>query len=212
MVSMATKRRADYYQQAETLAKKVKTLENLEKLMKLESRAIVRGLKDKQMRIDEYERSLIDKTIISALAGVYLGSEKANPTQKMEKSWPTVVGDMLPPLSEFLEETKSSIDNGKILIGDATEEFSEVTSWIGLLGRVIRYVANPAYSFFNLGDYYVRQEQGYTQMRRIPQADARVCADCQEFGDLGWQPLGSLPMPGRECMCYDNCRCRIEYR
>lgn len=212
LIGMATKRRGDYFTQAEALRKKVNSQTELEERMTEESKVLVKGLRDKQMRWDEYERSLLDKTLISALAAVNLGAEDINPRGKMERAWPTIVGEMLPPLQEFLVETKNALDNGGILLGDKTQDFSEVKSWPGLLVRVVRYLANPSYSFFNLGQYYVRQDQGYREMMRVPKLDSRTCPDCEMFGWLGWQPLGTLPMPGKECQCYDRCRCSIEYR
>jgi len=212
-IGMVTKRRPDYYGQAETLAKKTGSQEALEERMTKESKALVKGLRDKQLKWSEYERSLMDKTLVSALAAVFLGAGDSNPRAKMEKAWPTIVGDMMPPLVKFLDETKASIDNGTILIGDQTEDFREgVGSWLGLVARVVRYIANPSYSFFDLGKYYVREEQGYKEMRRIDRHDSRVCPDCRGYAEQDWQPLGTLPMPGRECQCYDRCRCRVEYR
>jgi hypothetical protein len=228
-VGMATKRRGDYFQQAETLAKKVKDREDLENRMKQDSRAVVKGLRDKQIRLEEYERTLLDKTLISALAAVYLGSEGKKPYEKMEKAWPVIVGDMLTPLVAFLKETEARLEDGTLKIGDQTVDFADGDpeeiatdelqekygvgqTWLGVLSRVIRYLANPAYSFFDLGRYYVREEQGFKEMRRVPKLDKRTCPDCINFGSLGWQPLGTLPMPGRECQCYDHCRCSIEYR
>ena len=212
-VGMVTKRRPDYYGQAETLAKKTGSQEALEERMTKESKTLVKGLRDKQLKWGEYERSLMDKTLVSALAAVYLGAGDSNPKAKMEKAWPVIVGDMMPPLVKFLDETKKSLDNGTILLGSQTEDFREgVGSWLGLVGRVIRYIANPSYSFFDLGRLYVREEQGYKEMRRVDRHDSKVCPDCRNYAGQGWQPIGTLPMPGRECQCYDYCRCRVEYR
>ena len=210
---MVTKRRPDYYGQAETLAKKTGSQEALEERMTKESKTLVKGLRDKQLKWSEYERSLMDKTLVSALAAVYLGAGGSSPKAKMEKAWPVIVGDMMPPLVKFLNETKKSLDNGTILLGSQTEDFREgVGSWLGLVSRVIRYIANPSYSFFDLGRFYVREEQGYKEMRRIDRHDSKVCPDCRNYAGQGWQPIGTLPMPGRDCQCYDHCRCRVEYR
>jgi hypothetical protein len=65
---MATKRRSDYFKQAKTLARKYKEQPNLEERMKAESLGLVKGLRDKLMRWDEYERTMLDKTLTSALA------------------------------------------------------------------------------------------------------------------------------------------------
>ena len=237
-VGLATKRRQDYFSQAKALAKKYKTQESLEDMMAKDAKVIVKGLRDKQMRWDEYERTLLDKTLISALAAVYLGAGDSKPDDKMEKAWPTIVGDMLLPLVKFLSETQEYIDDGTLRLGDKTMDFVDYDfdnelletnpaeqgaieaakmvavgrTWTSLLGRVIRYIANPTYSFFNLGSYMKHQEQGYKEMRRIGLQDKKTCQDCTHYHGLGWQPMGTLPMPGRGCQCFDHCRCSIEYR
>lgn len=213
LVGMVTKRRGDYFSQATSLAKKYKTQEKLEEVMAGEAKILVNALRLKQIKWSEYERSLIDKTLTSALAGVYMGSRKANPAKKLDKAWPIIVGNMLPPLKEFLDETKLAIDSQSLLVGNDSEEFREgIRSWLGLVSRVVRYIANPSYSFFQLGEYFTREEQGFKQMKRIAQKDQRVCIDCSKYEKQGWQPLGSLPMPGQECRCYDRCRCSVIYR
>ena len=253
-VGQATKRREDYFSQAKALAKKYKTQESLENMMAKDAKVIVKGLRDKQMRWDEYERTLLDKTLISALAAVYLGAGNSKPDDKMEKAWPTIIGDMLPPLVKFLSETKMRIDDGILRLGDKTMDFADYDdddddfegvipgaddlandellgtnpaeqkaikaakkagmgrTWIGMVARVIRYIANPTYSFFNLGSYMQHQEQGYKEMRRVGVQDKKTCKDCTRYHEAGWQPIGSLPMPGKGCTCFDNCRCSIEYR
>jgi hypothetical protein len=249
MVGMATKRRQDYFSQAKTLARKYKEQPRLEERMKAESLGLVRGLRDKQMRWEEYERTLLDKTLISALASVILGIKNEQTDQRLQKAWPIIVGDMLPPLTKFLAETKEYIDSGVLRLGDQTHDFSdsdllgvipgavaldsstleeenpveegiaEATqgraqgkSWLSLVGRVIRYLANPTFSFFKLGEYLVAQDQGFREMRRVSKHDKKVCKDCNHYDSLGWQPFGTLPMPGKGCTCYDRCRCYIEYR
>lgn len=256
MVGLATRQRETYFKQAEALARKYPSLDKLEKRMEAEGRVIVKGLRDRQMKFDEYERALIDKTLTSALTAVYLGAGDSQPKDKMEKAWSSIVGGMLPPLNEFLKQTKDYIDDGTLKYGDDSVDFADSgddddlfgalsvnpkydpeypqewldtspaeqaaietakkkavgATWPALLGRVLRYVASPAYSFFNLGVFMKRQQTGYKEMRRIAKHDARVCPDCKSYDAAGWQPLGSLPMPGRGCRCWDRCRCRIEYR
>jgi len=145
---------------------------------------------------------------------------------------------MLPPLVKFLSETETYINDGTLRLGDKTMDFADYDfdgdvletnpaeqgaieaakkeavgrTWRSLLGRVVRYIANPTYSFFNLGQFMTRQDQGYKEMRRVGPQDRRTCKDCTHYHEAGWQPIGSLPMPGRGCTCFDNCRCSIEYR
>lgn len=226
-IGQVTKRRGDFFSQAERLAKKYPDQLALEEHMLADSLILVKGLRDKQLRFEEYERSLMEKTLISALAAVYLGAGKAKPKDKMEKAWPTIVGEMMPPLVQFLTETQTYLDNGVLLQGDKTLDFDELTdkaeleaeegraqgkTWPGLLSRVSRYLSTMAHSFFSLGSFFVRQEQGSSEMRRVAKKDKKCCIDCETFNAAGWQPIGSLPMPGRECRCFDRCRCFIEYR
>ena len=252
MVGLATRQRETYFKQAERLAKQFPDLSKLEQRMEAESRVIVKGLRDQQMKYDEYERALVDKTLTSALAAVYLGAADNRPKDKMEKTWPSLVGGMLPPLNVFLKETKDYIDQGILKYHDDSIDFSssdlnqvlgvneefdpeypnewgdelpseqadvETTqrsaigkTWPSLFGRVTRYTSTPAYSFFSLGVFMDHQEKGYKEMRRSCRRDARTCPDCNSYDAAGWQPIGSLPMPGRGCRCWDRCRCHIDYR
>ena len=132
MVGMATKRRSDYYSQAKTLARKYKEQPTLEKKMEGESAALVKGLRDKLIRWEEYERTMLDKTLTSALASIIIGAKNDKADQKMEKAWPIIVGDMLPPLTKFLAETKEYIDSGVLRLGDQTLDFADYD----LLGAV----------------------------------------------------------------------------
>lgn len=125
MVGMATKRRSDYYEQAKTLARKYPSQPALEKRMTEESVAIVKGLRDKLMRWEEYERSVLDKTLVSALASVIIGVKNEKVNESLESTWPIIIGDMLPPLTQFLAETKTYIDNGTLKLGDQTQDFAD---------------------------------------------------------------------------------------
>ena len=124
-VGLATKRRGDYISQAKTLARKYKEQPILEERMMAESKMLVKGLRDKLMRWEEYERTLLDKTLTSALAACILGTKNDNTNQKLEKCWPIIVGDMLPPLTKFLAETKEYIDTGVLRLGDQTLDFAD---------------------------------------------------------------------------------------
>ena len=249
LVGLVTKRRSDYISQAKDLAKKYKNQATLEDQMVKQAKLLVAGFRDKLMRWEEYERTLIDKTLTSALAAVILGVGEDKTDKKIEKAWPIIVGDMLPPLTKFLAETKEYIDNGTLRLGDQTLDFRDYNlrgvvpgaidldadeiqginpaeegtleavqrkaqgrSWPSLLGRVIQYIANPTFSFFGLGEYMKMEDLGYKEMRRLAHRDKRVCIDCKKYGEMGWQPMGSLPMPGKGCRCYARCRCEIEYQ
>jgi len=236
-------------EQAKTLARKYKEQPRLEERMKAESLGLVKGLRDKLMKWDEYERTILDRTLISALAACILGIKTDKTNQKLEKCWPIIVGDMLPPLTKFLAETKEYIDSGVLRFGDQTLDFADKSllgvvpgaidletdelrginpeeegtleaeqsraqgkTWPTLASRVARYLATPTFSFYNLGEYLVAQDQGFKEMRRVAKHDKKTCIDCKTYDESGWSPIGELPMPGKGCRCYDRCRCYIEYR
>lgn len=54
------------------------------------------------------------------------------------------------------------------------------------------------------------REQGKTQERRIRTA-SESCADCIEYEQRGWAPIGTLPEIGRS-KCLTNCKCYFEFR
>jgi hypothetical protein len=124
-VGLATKRRGEYLSQAKSLAKKYKDPDTLEQRMAAESVALVKGYRDKLMRWEEYERTVLDKTLTSALAAVILGVGPDKADNKLEKAWPIIVGDMIPPLSKFLAETKEYVDTGVLRLGDQTLDFAD---------------------------------------------------------------------------------------
>jgi hypothetical protein len=217
LVGDVTKRRKEFFNRAEKLALKAKNLKNLESLLTRDSNSLTSSLSTGDIRREEFFRSLTDQTLTSALAAVYMGSESARPREKLEKAWPIIIGQIIPPLINFISDIEENLNRGDLKVGelvveDLTPDFARRMSWLGLAARVIRYIVNPTYSFFSVGESLTRAEQGYKQMRRIPTLDDRTCPDCVEYGNLGWQPLGGLPLPGQRCRCYDRCRCRIEYR
>lgn len=58
----------------------------------------------------------------------------------------------------------------------------------------------------------VALEQGKTSEHRILGTTDRSCPECLFFANVGWSPIGSLPLPTQQCSCLSNCRCQIEYR
>jgi hypothetical protein len=57
----------------------------------------------------------------------------------------------------------------------------------------------------------VKQFAGNTEMRRETTA-TESCPDCLDFAAQGWQPIGSLPLPGESSVCGSRCQCSVSYR
>lgn len=225
LIGTLTKRRGDLFSFAESLAKRAKSVENLESMMLKDSKLIVRSLRDKGIKWGEFVRTVVERTLESNLAAVFIGAKSAKPRMKMEKAWPILIGNFLPHLIRFLDATKARLDKGispqNFDFDETDEDYADGdedlvqgigATWKGIYSRVTRYLASPVYSSYALGEYLVKEEQGYKEMKRTAKKDKKTCEDCRIMEKQGWQPLGSLPMPGQQCRCFDRCRCLIEYR
>jgi len=93
-----------------------------------------------------------------------------------------------------------------------TEGKSIPATWEGVEERLSRYIITPVYSWYCYGELAKMTRVGMKQMRRRANLDKKACRDCRGYDNLGWQPIGSLPVPGERCQCHDRCRCVIEYR
>lgn len=78
------------------------------------------------------------------------------------------------------------------------------------LARIGLYAESVRGSYW-LGSELRQQEQGYSLMRRILDAQAQHCADCLAFAARGIVPIGSVPLPGQRCECGARCRCTVRY-
>jgi hypothetical protein len=70
--------------------------------------------------------------------------------------------------------------------------------------------ANAARHTYDVIMREVQAEAGKREERNLLHP-ADHCAGCLEAAEMGWVPLGTLPLIG-ERDCYSNCRCTIEYR
>ncbi|ATW62855.1 hypothetical protein SCBWM1_gp171 [Synechococcus phage S-CBWM1] len=246
IISLVSRKKANYFEKAKELARGAKTQENLEEIMVDRAKTLVRQLHDKRIKWSEYQIGVINNTFIGAMGGAALVSDS---DKILDNVWSVAVGRMVPHLSNFLQLTKESLDDGTLNHEDVLDfeeypygypdeypedymyypepdpepatkpepvgkprERQRVASWIGLAARLVRYVANPSYSFFRTAEFEVNKRTGYTQMRRWAVGDKNTCEDCAWWDSVGWRPIGELPLPGNSCRCLDRCRCRMEYR
>ena len=63
-------------------------------------------------------------------------------------------------------------------------------------------------------EYYLTQERhlpeaprGSMYIERRTLGNSNHCSSCIEWKAKGWQRLGALPAPTKECICGNNCRC-----
>ena len=89
---------------------------------------------------------------------------------------------------------------------------SKPASWEGVEFRLGNYLAAPVYSWYTQGEMANKQRTGFKEMSRECVCDKKTCRDCRNWAAMGWQPIGTLPLPGDRCQCLFNCRCGIDYR
>lgn len=101
--------------------------------------------------------------------------------------------------------------------GDTAETPAQITNRAGLY-------AGPAHTQFEAGRRAARTDAKDEDGVKIEFEEANVLDDlaehckteeytdgCPEVTDLGWQPMGTLPLPGLRT-CGSSCRCRMKYR
>jgi hypothetical protein len=231
-IGQAARRKRDYIERAENLADSTKTLEKLEEEMSERAKALSRKLALSKITFAEFQRAAAEGTLISSLAATHLGRGKR--TELSDAAYAEAMGQMQ-YLWKFFEDIKKALSEGKIEYGKvdfaASDEIEEEilgfipeekldtepgkstpATWSGIQTRLNRYLVTPAYRWFNAGEMARRRELGASEMRRIAKRDKRCCRDCLDYDAAGWQPIGTLPVPGTRCRCLDRCRCRLDFR
>lgn len=79
------------------------------------------------------------------------------------------------------------------------------------LQRVHGYVGSARVNFLEAERDAARASgHAFEERRRLGAAEH--CPDCVGYANLGWQPLGVLPVPGQSSRCGNKCRCNMERR
>jgi len=73
---------------------------------------------------------------------------------------------------------------------------------IGLYARSVR-------STYWEGTAIRQQDQGYSLIKRVLDAQAQHCQSCVDYAARGIVPIGTVPMPGIRCECRSRCRCSV---
>lgn len=233
-IGQAARRKGDYIERADRLAESTGSLEKLEEEMGGRATALARKLNAGKITFSEFQRAVAEDTLVSSLAAVKLGYGRDSGLT--DSAYAETMGAMQ-YLWRFFEDIKRALSEGKIEYGSAEQDFADAeetedeildeipesaltptpgasipASWRGLRTRLERYLVTPAYRWFNAGRMARRQELGAREMRRRALRDKRTCQDCRDYDAAGWQPIGSLPVPGTRCRCHDRCRCVLEFR
>ena len=76
--------------------------------------------------------------------------------------------------------------------------------------RASMYAKSVRSSYF-AGLTQAKREAGFSEEHRYT-TSTEPCDNCVATEQRGWQPIGTLPDPGVDCLGYTNCKCYKEYR
>lgn len=96
----------------------------------------------------------------------------------------------------------------KFLQGFARDMLEQRISAPMALARIGLYARSVRSSYWE-GTAMRQQEQGYSLMRRVLDAQAQHCQSCVDYAARGIVPMGTVPMPGIRCECRSRCRCSV---
>lgn len=86
------------------------------------------------------------------------------------------------------------------------------TAQAGTEGQVMnraQMYGRSARKMYAAGRRVAKDVAGYNKERRSCIGDKGTCGECARLAGLGWQPLGTLPLPGEGTPCMSNCRCSV---
>jgi len=102
-------------------------------------------------------------------------------------------------------------DQYRYLDGFAAEIAAGDLSQAQIQARLRMYV-NSAREAYERAHQRAAQKAGYDEERWVLGV-AEHCDDCLAYEAMGWQPIGTFPLPGSGATrCLTNCACHLEYR
>ena len=70
--------------------------------------------------------------------------------------------------------------------------------------------SNAARTSYEQARMRSHKQDGFNWEKRI-RTKRESCAPCLSFASLGWQPIGTLPAPTKQCDCMSSCGCYKVY-
>ncbi len=207
LVTNVGKRREELIQKAnQEFIPQIASLEDLEAMMEDIAMDIYSDYSNADITESEWLERMADYTIISGMIGQSLGRNAATKqsTLSVQSSDFFPVTRTLEYLIQFYEtlgKTNTDLNDPKAKDINPT-----------ILNRMKRYLVTPNFSWMEYGKMSAMGKLGYAEMRRISKRDKRSCKECLKLESMGWQPIGTMPVPGIGCPCIDRCRCSVEYR
>lgn len=89
----------------------------------------------------------------------------------------------------------------------STPDYSEAL----LKNRLVMYANAGELSGHTVGQS-IALDEGKTLVKRVLGATHQHCQDCLRYASLGYQPIGSLPLPKTRCQCRANCVCSMVFQ
>ncbi len=158
-----------------------------------EMKALAEQLRNREITIGQWQ-----KAIENNIAKIHLANAAAakGGTHAMQNADFGRVGGLVKYEYQQLREFAKQIENGLPLDGR-------------FMNRIGQYASAGRHTYHEV-DRLEQQARGMAEERSILHA-RDSCAGCLSAAAAGWQPAGTLPLPG-ERQCLRSCRCSMEYR
>lgn len=93
------------------------------------------------------------------------------------------------------------------IAGSAADIAAGTVSEAQMTGRITNYVGSARALYYQAEREGMAQTPGMVTIeRRVLDPAAQHCGDCVTYASRGWQPVGTLPVPGQACQCSGRCR------
>lgn len=130
----------------------------------------------------EYKRYLLDLCLGCCLCSVFIGLESVPKSSSKQISIFSKVMDQL----------------NYYTLGNNTMSAQQMT--------------DPFHRWFCYGKDLHHRKLGYKNSKLLVNNCCKGCQSCKDYADLGWQPLGVIPIPGFRCKSKEKCRCGLQYK
>lgn len=147
-----------------------------------------------KMSLADWQRQFAQELKDAYIVNVQIGRGGKN---AMTQSDYGRIGQRLRGEYKYLNDFAKEIANGDL-------------SAAQIQARVDQYAAGTRKAYYD-GRTAACKAGGFTEERRILHP-AEHCGDCLAYAGQGWQPIGTLPEPGEQSECRNNCKCEKEYK
>lgn len=103
-------------------------------------------------------------------------------------------------------------EDRKKVAGTASDVLLGTATLAVALARINTYIGDARTQFYDAQRRRIqRSASNMVLLERRILGNAQHCHDCIIYYNMGWQHVGTLPIPGMDSICGGNCRCDLIY-